>query len=431
MTYEHDAYSDVDYNTNSLEDPNLIEDVEAMHIVKEDEVSHVEDVNQTLAQPTYSEERLRQYQMEADERSKRNKLESEERIRQLEEKYRQQKMESEERIRQSKEKYRQQKMESEERIKQSQLEGDERFKKHKEEYDARVRLEKEEAEKRYSALVADVMQGIKLVLETSKEIGKTSVVQEVVNTIDLTPEINKILEKYMEIPTKKSTSQEVTSEVKKKQQDCCCDFDPRANVEEEIHPKAIIEMFPTNMSSLKSMEFSKKPYMDQKADVEVPEGEEDFSCEFNSDFSQEEDDFSNELDSGGIHEVIGEIHEDDKGCDYDLGGKVNEEIQQELIDKSPLKLIEFVPNQYIDKTIYVQVHADEEDISYDFDSISNVDYDNSSICSDSGGIHNVVAQVHEEEEVICTNFNFDFSHEDDNHSDSADPGGINEEVVGV
>ncbi|WCJ43893.1 hypothetical protein M5689_024602 [Euphorbia peplus] len=61
----------------------------------------------------------------------------------------------------------------------------------------------------------------------------------------------------------------------------------------------------------------------------------------------------------------------------------------------------------------------------------NVDDDNSSIRSDSGGIHNVVAQVHEEEEVICTNFNFDFSHEDDDHSDSADPGGINEEVVRV
>ncbi|WCJ35924.1 hypothetical protein M5689_017150 [Euphorbia peplus] len=407
MTYEHDAYSDVDYNKNSLEDPNLIEDVEAMHVVKQDEVSHVEDANQTLAQPTYWEERLRQYQVEADERSKRNKLESEERIRQ------------------SEEKYRQQKMESEERIKQSRLEAEERVKKRKEEYDARVRLEKEEAEKRYSALVAYVKQGIKLVLETSKEIGKTSIVQEVVNTIDLTPEISKIPEKCVEIPTKKSTSREVTSEVKEEQQNCCYDSDLGGNVEEEIQPTSILEMFPIDMSPLKTMKFSKNLDMDEKANVEVPKEEENISYEFNSDFGQEDDDLSNELDLGGINDEIGEIHEGDKGCDYDSGGKVNEEIQQELIDKSPLKLIEFVTNPYIDKTIDIQVHEEEEDISYEFNSDLSLEDDEHSYIDYLGGINEEVVGAQEDEEDVF----YDVSMHDEDILCHFDTGGTQEETA--
>ncbi|WCJ37750.1 hypothetical protein M5689_018856 [Euphorbia peplus] len=126
------------------------------------------------------------------------------------------------------ERYLQQQRDLEERDKQQQQDAEDRLRKHKEESDERIRImkeesderirlikveaheraqkEKEDVDKRYTALVADITQGIKFGPEPSKETKKTLIVHEVVSLVDLTYVINKIPEKCAEILAQKSIS---------------------------------------------------------------------------------------------------------------------------------------------------------------------------------------------------------------------------------
>ncbi|WCJ37864.1 hypothetical protein M5689_018963 [Euphorbia peplus] len=66
-TYENDAYADAGYNTNALEDSNLVEDA-TTQTVEEYEVSYMENVNQTSSQHIDWDES--QYHSEHEERVK-------------------------------------------------------------------------------------------------------------------------------------------------------------------------------------------------------------------------------------------------------------------------------------------------------------------------------------------------------------------------
>ncbi|WCJ28641.1 hypothetical protein M5689_010325 [Euphorbia peplus] len=435
-TYENDAYADAGYNTNALEDSYLVEDattqvvredeyhseheervkkrneesekwsqqikelvaeiiqpvlrkLEALKeiykvpVVEEDEVSHVEDVNQTSPQPTHSEEMLRQFQMEnrieAEEIEKRYKLEAEERSKRY-------KLEDEERSKRYK-------LEADERVRKYEMKREEIFKRYRLKDDERNRqceMKLEEHDRRYQLKYKDILaesrQAAKLITKAPKEIKKISAMQEAINIVDPTSKINKIPGEGIEVTMKVSYSS-----AEKENMSSSNEYQLLSPRKEGIQFNIWGGRIGTNHCD-DSLPTTVVCY-------EGHTGAKDHAIKFC------------------------------KGCpNQNSGGNDEERVHQELVleipsgDRDPLKSIG-------DDEVEQPVQAEEEDISYEFNSGSSLDDDGFFSSFDLAEIHDAVAQVPEEEKSVSYDCDFMSSLQSEDLSNSSDSGGIPEAVV--
>ncbi|WCJ40246.1 hypothetical protein M5689_021176 [Euphorbia peplus] len=435
-TYENDAYADAGYNTNALEDSYLVEDattqvvredeyhseheervkkrneesekwsqqikelvaeiiqpvlrkLEALKeiykvpVVEEDEVSHVEDVNQTSPQPTHSEEMLRQFQMEnrieAEEIEKRYKLEAEERSKRY-------KLEDEERSKRYK-------LEADERVRKYEMKREEIFKRYRlkdDERDWQYEMKLEEHVRRYQLeyeeILAERRQAAKLITKAPKEIKKIPAMQEAINIVDPTSKINKIPGECIEVTMKVSCSS-----AEKENMSSSNEYQLLSPRKEGIQFDGRGGRIGTNhcVDSL----------LTTVVCYEGHTGAEDHAIKFC------------------------------EGCpDQNSGGNDEERIHQEFVlemppgDGDPLKSI---GNEEVEQP----VQAEEEDISYEFNSGSSLGDDDSFSNFDLVEIYDAVAQVPEEEKFISCDFDSMSSLQDEDLFNSSDSRGIPKVVV--